>query len=229
MATTGCYTSPRAQRPRAPNGDGWATAGGPSVASGRGGCARSMIPILALGPFAVATHDAFTVLGARRRPGHLLPRAAAPRLARAAHRLDLARGRPGRRDRRPADHRLGAPRVLHRPRRRAAERAIEHSGKSLIGALAGGYLAIVLAKRAFGYTALDRRCLRAGDPGRHGHRARSAASCPSCRSGTPTDLPWGVSVSAEAAAAFARCPGLRRCPMHPRCCTRSRSTSSPSS
>ena len=30
--------------------------------------------------------------------------------------------------------------------------AIEHSGKSLIGALAGGYLGTVLAKRAFGYT-----------------------------------------------------------------------------
>src|SRR5688500_5393260 len=29
--------------------------------------------------------------------------------------------------------------------------AIEHSGKSLVGGLAGGYLGIVLAKRAFGY------------------------------------------------------------------------------
>ena len=32
--------------------------------------------------------------------------------------------------------------------------------------------------------------------------------------GTPTTLPWGVSVSAEAAAAFARCPGCEL-PMHP--------------
>jgi prolipoprotein diacylglyceryltransferase len=32
--------------------------------------------------------------------------------------------------------------------------------------------------------------------------------------GTPTDLPWGFSVSAEAAAAFARCPGCD-VPMHP--------------
>jgi prolipoprotein diacylglyceryltransferase len=30
--------------------------------------------------------------------------------------------------------------------------AVEHSGKSIIGGIAGGYVAIVLAKRAFGYT-----------------------------------------------------------------------------
>jgi prolipoprotein diacylglyceryltransferase len=32
--------------------------------------------------------------------------------------------------------------------------------------------------------------------------------------GTPTDLPWGMSVSPEAAAAFPRCPGCDG-PMHP--------------
>jgi prolipoprotein diacylglyceryltransferase len=35
---------------------------------------------------------------------------------------------------------------------------IEHSGKSLLGALAGGYLAIVLAKRAFGYARITGDC-----------------------------------------------------------------------
>jgi phosphatidylglycerol:prolipoprotein diacylglycerol transferase len=91
--------------------------------------------------------------------------------------------------------------------------AIENSGKSLIGALAGGYLGTVLAKRAFGYTRSTGDCYVLAIPvavaiGRVGCFLSELPL------GTPTTLPWGVSVSAEAAAAFARCPGCEL-PMHP--------------
>jgi phosphatidylglycerol:prolipoprotein diacylglycerol transferase len=91
--------------------------------------------------------------------------------------------------------------------------AIENSGKSLIGALAGGYLGTVLAKRAFGYTRSTGDCYVLAIP------VATAIGRVGCflselPLGIPTTLPWGVSVSAEAAAAFARCPGCEL-PMHP--------------
>jgi phosphatidylglycerol---prolipoprotein diacylglyceryl transferase len=91
--------------------------------------------------------------------------------------------------------------------------AIEHSGKSLIGALAGGYLAIALSKRAFGY---DRST---GDAFVLAIPVATAIGRIGCflselPLGTPTNLPWGISVGPEAAAAFARCPGCD-VPMHP--------------
>ena len=91
--------------------------------------------------------------------------------------------------------------------------AIEHSGKSLIGALAGGYLATVLAKRAFGYTRStgDAYVLAIPVATIIGRVGCFLSELPL---GTPTDLPWGVTVRAEAAAAFARCPGCT-VPMHP--------------
>ena len=91
--------------------------------------------------------------------------------------------------------------------------AIENSGKSLIGALAGGYLGTVLAKRAFGYTRSTGDCyvLAIAVATAIGRVGCFFSELPL---GTPTTLPWGVSVSAEAAAAFARCPGCEL-PMHP--------------
>lgn len=91
--------------------------------------------------------------------------------------------------------------------------AIEHSGKSLVGALAGGYVAIVLAKRAFGYTRST------GDAYALAIPIATAVGRVGCflselPLGTPTTLPWGISVGSEAAAAFARCPGCD-VPMHP--------------
>jgi phosphatidylglycerol:prolipoprotein diacylglycerol transferase len=90
---------------------------------------------------------------------------------------------------------------------------IEHSGKSILGAIAGGYLAIVLAKRAFGYTRSTGDCYLLAIPvatviGRIGCFLSELPL------GTPTTLPWGISVSPDAAAAFARCPGCD-VPMHP--------------
>ena len=91
--------------------------------------------------------------------------------------------------------------------------AIENSGKSLIGALVGGYVGTVLAKRAFGYTRSTGDCyfLAIAVATAVGRVGCFFSELPL---GTPTTLPWGVSVSAEAAAAFARCPGCAL-PMHP--------------
>jgi phosphatidylglycerol:prolipoprotein diacylglycerol transferase len=91
--------------------------------------------------------------------------------------------------------------------------AIEQSGKSLIGALAGGYLAIVLSKRAFGYTRStgDAYVLAIPVATAIGRVGCFLSELPL---GTPTTLPWGISVSPEAAAAFARCPGCDVA-MHP--------------
>jgi prolipoprotein diacylglyceryltransferase len=91
--------------------------------------------------------------------------------------------------------------------------AIENSGKSLIGALAGGYVGTVLAKRAFRYTRSTGDCyvLAIAVATAIGRVGCFLSELPL---GTPTTLPWGMSVSTEAAAAFARCPGCEL-PMHP--------------
>jgi len=90
---------------------------------------------------------------------------------------------------------------------------ITHGPRSIIGGLAGGYLAIVLTKRALGYTLSTGDYYAAAIPlalaiGRVGCFLSELPL------GTPTDLPWGMTVSTEAAAAFARCPGCNG-PMHP--------------
>ena len=90
---------------------------------------------------------------------------------------------------------------------------IEHSGKSILGALAGGYLAIAASKRAFGYTRSTGDCYLLAIPvatviGRIGCFFSELPL------GTPTTLPWGISVGPEIAASFARCPGCD-VPMHP--------------
>jgi prolipoprotein diacylglyceryltransferase len=91
--------------------------------------------------------------------------------------------------------------------------AIEQGGKSIVGAIAGGYLAAVLAKRALGYTRSTGDCYVIALPvaiaiGRIGCFLSELPL------GTPTDLPWGIAVDPAAAAAFARCPGCD-VSMHP--------------
>jgi phosphatidylglycerol:prolipoprotein diacylglycerol transferase len=172
-----------------------------------------LFPTLTIGPVTVATHDLFSVLGlavglgiyyaALRRRGWLEPTIVW---------ISLAAVLGGA---------LGA-RVItaweHVELYTAAGDVpltwlIEHSGKSLIGALAGGYLATVLAKRAFGYTRStgDAYLLAIPVATVIGRVGCFLAELPL---GTPTDLPWGIGVSPEAAAAFARCPGCDG-PMHP--------------
>ena len=71
-----------------------------------------------------------------------------------------------------------------------------------------GTSATVLAKRAAGYTRStgDAYLLAIPVATAIGRIGCFLSELPL---GTPTDLPWGMTVSAEAAAAFARCPGLR--------------------
>jgi phosphatidylglycerol:prolipoprotein diacylglycerol transferase len=91
--------------------------------------------------------------------------------------------------------------------------ALEVSGKSIIGAIAGAYVAIVLGKRVLGY----RRST--GDAYALALPVATAIGRVGCfltelPLGTPTSLPWGVRVDPAAAAAFADCPGCNG-PMHP--------------
>lgn len=172
-----------------------------------------MIPILTIGPLALSTHDVFALLALAvgfgiyyaelRRRGWLEPAivwislaavlgaAVGARLITAWEHLEFYASLEG------------VPLTW----------AIEHSGKSLIGALAGGYLAIALTKRAFRYTRStgDAYVLAIPVATIIGRVGCFLSELPL---GTPTDLPWGVAVSAEAAAAFARCPGCTL-PMHP--------------
>ncbi|MCA1572751.1 MAG: prolipoprotein diacylglyceryl transferase [Chloroflexi bacterium] len=90
---------------------------------------------------------------------------------------------------------------------------ITHGPRSIVGGLAGGYLAIVLTKRAMGYTLSTGDYYAAAIPlalaiGRVGCFLSELPL------GTPTDLPWSMTVSSEAAASFPRCPGCEG-PMHP--------------
>ncbi|HYP20731.1 MAG TPA: prolipoprotein diacylglyceryl transferase family protein [Chloroflexia bacterium] len=80
-----------------------------------------------------------------------------------------------------------------------------HSGKSIIGGIVGGYLAIVIAKRAFRYTRSTGDCYAAAIPlamaiGRVGCFLSELPL------GKPTDLPWGIAASQEAASHFEVCP-----------------------
>ena len=172
-----------------------------------------MVPTIDLGPWRVLTHDLFTVLALAvglalyyrelRRRGWLewtivwislaaiLGAGVGARVITAWEHLEYYAALDG------------VPLTV----------AIEHSGKSLVGALAGGYLAIVLAKRAFGYTRStgDAYVLAIPIATAVGRVGCFLSELPL---GTPTTLPWGISVSDQAAAAFARCPGCD-VPMHP--------------
>ena len=91
--------------------------------------------------------------------------------------------------------------------------AIERSGKSIIGTLVGGYVAIALAKRGFGYrrSTGDAYALAIPVATIIGRIGCFLSELPL---GAPTSLPWGMSVAPNAAARFAVCPGCGG-PMHP--------------
>jgi phosphatidylglycerol---prolipoprotein diacylglyceryl transferase len=91
--------------------------------------------------------------------------------------------------------------------------ALEVSGKSIIGAIAGGYLAIAGAKRALGYrrSTGDAYALAIPIATSIGRVGCFLSELPL---GTPTGLPWGVRVDPVSAAAFGTCPGCGG-PMHP--------------
>jgi prolipoprotein diacylglyceryltransferase len=173
-----------------------------------------MVPTLGqIGPFVIGTHDTFTVLAIAvglavyyrelRRRGMLGPTIVWISLAAI---LGAAFGaRLITAWEHPAYYAAFAEVPL--------TVAIEHSGKSLLGALAGGYLAINLAKRAFGYTRStgDSYVLAIPIATAIGRVGCFLSELPL---GTPTTLPWGISVPPSAAAQFAVCPYCGG-PMHP--------------
>lgn len=171
-----------------------------------------MAPVVEIGPFTFFTHDLFTLLGlaagvalyyrALRRDGILDGRIVLVSMAA------LAGGAIGARL-------LTSWEIIDEVQ--AADLpltyVVTHGPRSIIGGLVGGYVAIVLSKRALGYTRSTGDYYAAAIPlalviGRIGC---FLAELPL---GTPTDLPWGMTVSPEAAAAFPRCPGCDG-PMHP--------------
>jgi prolipoprotein diacylglyceryltransferase len=172
-----------------------------------------MVTVLArIGPVTIYTHDFFTLLGfaagfvlyyrALRRDGvldarivlismaALLGGAVGARLITSWEILDDV-------------NRAGLPLTY----------VLTHGPRSILGGLAGGYLAIFLAKRALGYTLSTGDYYAAAIPlalaiGRVGCFLSELPL------GTPSSLPWAMTVSPDAAAAFARCPGCDG-PMHP--------------
>ncbi|MGH2429700.1 MAG: prolipoprotein diacylglyceryl transferase [Candidatus Limnocylindria bacterium] len=172
-----------------------------------------MHPILAeIGPLTIATHDAFTVLGlvagftlyyrALRRDGMLGSRIVVISLSA------LLGGAVGARLLTSWEA-IGDVAAAGLP----LSYVLTHGPKSIIGGLAGGYLAIVLSKRALGYTVSTGDYYAAAIPlalaiGRVGCFLSELPL------GTPADLPWAMTVDASTAAAFPRCPGCDG-PMHP--------------
>ena len=192
-ATSGCY----------------GTAVGPFVTT-----EIRMVPVLAVGPFALATHDAFTVVALLVGLG-LYYRELARRgwLDERIVWISLAAivgGAIGARTITAWEHLdyYAAAAAANVP----VTELIENSGKSIIGAVAGGYLGTTLAKRRFGYTRSTGDCYVLAIPiataiGRVGCFLTELPL------GTPTTLPWGVSVDPVIASGFAVCPGCTL-PMH---------------
>ncbi|NWJ46637.1 MAG: prolipoprotein diacylglyceryl transferase [Chloroflexi bacterium] len=82
---------------------------------------------------------------------------------------------------------------------------VAHSGKSIIGGIAGGYLAIKISKKAFNYRISTGDCYAPAIPlamaiGRIGC---FLAELPL---GKPTELPWGIAATADSASHFVSCP-----------------------
>ena len=171
-----------------------------------------MVPVVQVGPVALSTHDLFTVLGilaglalyyrALRRDRVLDGRIVLISLAA------IAGGAIGARlitSWEVLDEVTAANLPL--------TYVVTHGPRSIIGGLVGGYVAIVLAKRALGYTLSTGDYYAAAIPlalaiGRVGCFLSELPL------GTPTDLPWGMTVPTEAAVSFVRCPGCDG-PMHP--------------
>jgi phosphatidylglycerol:prolipoprotein diacylglycerol transferase len=174
-----------------------------------------MVPVLAVGPFAVSTHDAFTVLallvGLAIYYRELARRGWLDETIVWISLAAIVGGAIGARTITAWEHldyyAAAAPANL------PLTELIENSGKSIIGAVAGGYLGTTLAKRRFGYTRSTGDCYVLAIPiataiGRVGCFLTELPL------GTPTTLPWGVSVDPVIASGFAVCPGCTL-PMHP--------------
>lgn len=169
-----------------------------------------MIPVLEVGPLPIPTHDLFVVLGvatalvvlwARSRgPGRdpNLPALVAGGLLTGALFAKLGTGWQYLAS---ADD----PTLLG---------LWLYGGQSVLGGLAGAYLGVVVTKRLVGYKGST------GDWFAPAVAAGLAVGRVGCflteQIGTPTNLPWGITVSPEVAATMPYCPSCASgLPMHP--------------
>ena len=171
--------------------------------------------LLVLGPVAIGTHDFFSVLAlvvgvaiyyrALRRRGILDDRIVLVSMAVILGGILGARTITAWENTDEIGQALAAGAPL--------SWVILHGNKSILGGIAGGFVAGVLAKRALGYSRStgDSYALAIAVATAIGRVGCFLSELPL---GTPTLLPWGMTVSQQAAAAFARCPGCAG-PMHP--------------
>lgn len=171
-----------------------------------------MLPILfRIGPFAIASHDFFVLLGvgtalavflfdARRRGvlderlawiaiGSILTGAVAAKVSTLWAYFDAA----------PASGVLSA---------------LTLTGKSILGGLAGAYVGVIVTKRLVGYREST------GDVFAPAVALGLAVGRIGCflseQVGTPTSLPWGISIDTETAARIPMCATCSAgVPMHP--------------
>lgn len=175
-----------------------------------------MYPVLAqVGPVTIGTHDAFSILAllvglgiyyrALRRRGMLDERIVLVSMAVILGGVIGARTITAWEN----TDEIGAALAAGAP----LSWVILHGNKSILGGIAGGFLAGVLAKRALGYTRStgDSYALAIAVATAIGRVGCFLSELPL---GTTTTLPWGMTVSQKAAATFARCPGCDL-PMHP--------------
>jgi phosphatidylglycerol---prolipoprotein diacylglyceryl transferase len=169
-----------------------------------------LIPFIHLGPLPIPTHDLFVVLGVVTA-GVVL----------------WARSRGDRRD--PALPALVAGGILTgaifaklgtgwQYLANADDPSLFglwlYGGQSVLGGLAGAYLGVLLTKRLIGYQGST------GDRFAPAVAAGLAVGRVGCflteQVGTPTTLPWGITVSPEVAATIPYCPSCATgLPMHP--------------
>jgi prolipoprotein diacylglyceryltransferase len=175
-----------------------------------------MFPALAqVGPLAVGTHDFFAVLAllvglgiyyrALRRRGILDERIVLVSMAVVLGGVIGARTITAWEN----TDEIGAALAAGAP----LSWVVIHGNKSILGGIAGGFLAGVLAKRALGYTRStgDSYVLAMAVATAIGRVGCFLSELPL---GTATTLPWGMTVSPVTAATFAPCPGCLG-PMHP--------------
>lgn len=170
-----------------------------------------MVPVLRIGSLAVPTHDAFVLLGVavaiavfvievRRR------RAGDPRLWWVVMGALLGGGIVAKAS--------TAWRYLASDPDPTLMGVLLYGGKSVLGGLAGAYVGAVIAKRIVGYRAST------GDLFAPAVAVGMAVGRVGCflteQIGTPTSMPWGISVSSEVAHRIPMCPSCAAgTPMHP--------------
>ena len=141
-----------------------------------------MFPILYQnGPLVLYTHDVFTVLGLLAGLAVYYWELRRREMLDAADLLDLDRGHFRRGHRLPVITAWEHPAYYTTFGSVPFSYFISHSGKGIIGGIAGRLPGDCAGEAGPGLHALHRRLLRGGDPPGHGHRPRGLLSGRNCR------------------------------------------------